>query len=193
MSYEALATAIDQLDPTGSIRAENICSLNDILPTATERRAFSGYDISKDGGPLLRTPAELWLQRIIKVNRLEDKIAVLQVLATFNDKVDQLNRQFDGIISTCDAVTKNTKLPLLLNMVRQIGNKLNNRTTKTNSDNGDHSSVEGFKLDFLPRLTLTKGGINKKLNALDLLVSILMDRDQGHILLFLSEDDLLRN
>ena len=190
MSYEALATAIDQLDPTGSIRAENICSLNDILPTATERRAFSGYDISKDGGPLLRTPAELWLQRIIKVKMRSQCYKYLQRL---NDKVDQLNRQFDGIISTCDAVTKNTKLPLLLNMVRQIGNKLNNRTTKTNSDNGDHSSVEGFKLDFLPRLTLTKGGINKKLNALDLLVSILMDRDQGHILLFLSEDDLLRN
>ena len=179
LSYEQLANCIDYLDPFEELPKSKIEFLKDVLPTSFELRTVSGYNQDRDG--TLVVPAEVWFHHVIHhTKRIHAKVEILQIMETYNNTAHNLIRTFDHMINTCNSVMTNTKLPLLLDMVKQIGNKLNM--------DGGGKMVKGFKLEFLSKLSLTKGS-DKKTTALDLLVAIFMDRNQRDVLELASLDD----
>jgi hypothetical protein len=85
-----------------------------------------------------------------------------------------LGETFQLLIKVCHQVMSSDKLPDLLEMVRDIGNRMN-------QGRGDEAAA-GFKLDFLPRLAQTKGS-DRKTTALDLVVMIFIARNQREALM----------
>jgi hypothetical protein len=89
-------------------------------------------------------------------------------METFKLEILAVSESFQMLIKVCNQVMNSDKLPDLLEMVRQIGNRMNE---------GRGEEAAGFKLEFLSRLSQTKGS-DKKTTALDLVVMLFLARNQ---------------
>ena len=172
-SHEELAKNIEFLDPFEKIMGDRALFMKDLLPTHQEAKAIKAYTGSED---CLGT-AEKWFQHIVNVKRIEEKVQVIRTIETFKMDAILLGKSFQQLTDVCHQVMASDRLPDLLDMVRQIGNRMNQ---------GRGDDAAGFKLDFLPRLSQTKGS-DKKTTALDLVVLIFCTRNNREALM-LSED-----
>jgi hypothetical protein len=171
-SYKELSDIIEYLDPFQKVRGDRVHFIRDLLPSPPEAKAIKGYA----GIDERLVPAELWFKQIVHVQRVEEKVSVLRAMETFKMESDALCKSFQLLTNVCRQVMSSEKLPDLLEMVRQIGNRMN----------VGRNEAAGFKLDFLPRLAQTKG-TDKKTTALDLVVMIFAARDQREALTLLSD------
>ena len=171
-SRKELSDIIQFLDPLHKVKGDRVTFLRDLLPAPPEVKAIQNYNGSDEA----LVPAELWFKQVISVKRAEEKVGVLRTIETFNFEADELGKSFQQMTEVCHQVMKSEKLPDLLEMVRQIGNRMN-------EGRGD---ALGFKLDFLPRLAQTKG-TDRKTTALDLVVMIFLARDQREALMLSSD------
>lgn len=162
-SMSELAKVVEFLDPGSKIKGDRALFMKDLLPSCAEAKAIKSYK----GGDELLVVAEKWFKEIIHIKRIEDKVEVMRTMETFKMDTIVLGKSFQLLTKVCNQVMDSDRLPDLLEMVREIGNKMN-------EDQGE--AAAGFKLDFLPRLTQTKGS-DKKTTALDLVVMIFMTRD----------------
>jgi hypothetical protein len=172
-SYKELAQNIEFLDPFGKIKGDRALFMKDLLPTLTEVKAIKAYTGSID----YLDPVEKWFQQILNVKRVEEKVQVMRTIETLKMDAIVLGKSFELLTNVCNQVMSSDRLPDLLDMVRQIGNRMNE---------GRGDDAAGFKLDFLPRLAQTKGS-DKKTTALDLVVLIFCTRNQREALM-LSDD-----
>ena len=171
-SYKELSDIIEYLDPFQKVRGDRVHFIRDLLPSLPEAKAIKGYR----GMDERLVPAELWFKLIVHVQRVEEKVRVLRTMETFKMESDALCKSFQLLTNVCRQVMRSEKLPDLLEMVRQIGNRMN----------VGRGEAAGFKLDFLPRLAQTKG-TDRKTTALDLVVMIFAARDQREALTLLSD------
>ena len=156
-SFDELCDVIEYLDPYKKVSFEKAPFLRDLLPTASESKAIKGFI----GDSKRLSYSEQWLKKIVHVKRSQEKVKVLSTMASFSTEVTELLSSFQLLKDACFQVIHSEKLPDLLEMVRQIGNRMNEGCDE----------AAGFKLDFLPRLAQTKGS-DKKTTALDLVVMI---------------------
>jgi hypothetical protein len=172
-SHEELSQVIEFVDPFGKIRGDRALFIRDLLPAAAEVKVIKNYkgDVNR------LVPAEKWFRQIVHVKRIEEKIHVLRTMETFKVEAIELGETFKRLANVCNQVMDSKKLPDLLEMVRLIGNRMNE---------GRGKDAAGFKMDFLPRLAQTKGS-DKKTTALDLVVIIFTARNQQEALT-LSDD-----
>jgi hypothetical protein len=171
-SCKELSDIIEYLDPFQKVRGDRVNFIRDLLPSPPEAKAIKGYT----GIDERLVPAELWFKQIVHVQRVEEKVRVLRTMETFKMESDALCKSFQLLTNVCRQVMSSEKLPDLLEMVRQIGNRMN----------VGRGEAAGFKLDFLPRLAQTKG-TDRKTTALDLVVMIFAARDQREALTLLSD------
>lgn len=172
-SYNELAQNIEFLDPFGKVKGDRALFMKDLLPTLTEVKLIKEYKGSIDN----LNPVEKWFQQILNVKRIEEKVQVMRTIETLKMDAIVLGKSFQLLTDVCNQVMSSDRLPDLLDMVRQIGNRMNE---------GRGDDAAGFKLDFLPRLSQTKGS-DKKTTALDLVVLIFCTRNQQEALM-LSND-----
>ena len=172
-TFKELAQTIEFLDPCGKIKGDRALFLKDLLPTPAEVKVIQSYTGSADR---LDT-TEKWFREIVHVKRIEEKVQVMRTIETFKMDAILLGKSFQLLTDVCNQVMSSDRLPDLLDMVRQIGNRMNQ---------GRGDDAAGFKLDFLPRLAQTKGS-DKKTTALDLVVLIFCTRNQREALM-LSDD-----
>jgi hypothetical protein len=172
-SYKELAQNIEFLDPFGKVKGDRALFMKDLLPTLTEVKLMKAYTGSIDN----LNPVEKWFQQILDVKRVEEKVQVMRTIETLKMDAIVLGKSFQLLTDVCNQVMSSDRLPDLLDMVRQIGNRMNE---------GRGDDAAGFKLDFLPRLSQTKGS-DKKTTALDLVVLIFCTRNQQEALM-LSND-----
>ena len=172
-SYKQLSQMIEFIDPYGKIKGDRALFMKDLLPTMAEVKAIKSYT----GGDDNLVTAERWFKQIAHIKRIDEKIQVMRTIETFNMDAVVLGKSFKLLTNVCNQIMDSDRLPDLLDMVRQIGNRMND---------GRGDEAVGFKLDFLPRLAQTKGS-DKKTSALDLVVLIFCTRNQrGNLML--SED-----
>ncbi len=172
-TFKELAQTIEFLDPCGKIKGDRALFMKDLLPTPAEVELIQAYTGNADR---LDT-AEKWFREIVHVKRIEEKVQVMRTIETFKMDAIVLGKSFQLLTGVCNQVMSSDRLPDLLDMVRQIGNRMNQ---------GRGDDAAGFKLDFLPRLSQTKGS-DKKTTALDLVVLIFCTRNQREALM-LSDD-----
>ena len=172
-SQEELAQVIEFVDPIEKIKGDRALFMKDLLPASAEIKVIKSYT----GDESRLVPAERWFKKIVDIQRIEEKIHVIRTMESFRNEAIALGETFLQLTNVCNQVMGSEKLPDLLEMVRQIGNRMNN-------DSGEGAA--GFKLDFLPRLAQTKGS-DKKTTALDLVVMIFHTRNRREALL-LNED-----
>jgi hypothetical protein len=172
-SYKELSQAIQFLDPFGKIKGDRALFMKDLLPTHTEVKLIKAYTGSDEHLDM----AERWFRQIVDVKRIEEKVQVMRTMETFKMDAIILGKTFQLLTDVCNQVMSSDRLPDLLDMVRQIGNRMNE---------GRGDDAAGFKLDFLSRLSQTKGS-DKKTTALDLVVLIFCTRNQREALM-LSDD-----
>jgi hypothetical protein len=172
-SHAELAQIIEFLDPQGKIKGDRALFMKDLLPVATEVKAIKSYV----GGDERLVTAEKWFKHITHIKRIEEKIFVMRTMETFKIDAIVLGKSFQLLTKVCNQVMDSDRLPDLLDMVRQIGNTMNE---------GRGEAAAGFKLDFLPRLAQTKGS-DKKTTALDLVVMLFHVRNQRDALMLSAE------
>lgn len=172
-SHAELAQAIEFVDPFEKIKGDRALFMKDLLPAAAEIKVIKSYK----GDESRLVPAENWFKKIVHIKRIDEKILALRTMESFRNEAVALGESFHQLTTVCHQVMSSEKLPDLLEMVRQIGNRMNN-------DKGQEAA--GFKLDFLPRLAQTKGS-DKKTTALDLVVMIFHTRNRREALV-LSDD-----
>jgi hypothetical protein len=172
-SHTDLARVIEFLDPFGSIKGDRALFMKDLLPGMAEVKAIKSYTGSDDR----LVTAEKWFKSILHIKRIEDKIQVMRTMETFKMDAIVLGKSFQLLNKVCNQIMDSDRLPDLLDMVRQIGNRMNE---------GRGDAAAGFKLDFLPRLAETKGS-DKKTTALDLVVMVFVERGQREALLLSSD------
>eukprot|EP00980_Cylindrotheca_fusiformis_P002473 scaffold584_cov132-Cylindrotheca_fusiformis.AAC.26 len=164
VSQTELAQIIEFVDPYGKIKGDRALFMRDLLPAPAEVKAIQNYKGENDR----LVPAEIWFKQIAHIKRIEEKIEVMRTMETFKLEILALSESFQMLTKVCNQVMGSNKLPDLLEMVRQIGNRMNE---------GRGEEAAGFKLDFLSRLSQTKGS-DKKTTALDLVVMLFLARDQ---------------
>eukprot|EP00934_Nitzschia_sp_Nitz4_P000444 Nitzschia sp. Nitz4//scaffold34_size148208//121684//127830//NITZ4_002993-RA/size148208-processed-gene-0.54-mRNA-1//-1//CDS//3329548834//444//frame0 len=157
-SHDELSNIIEFVDPFEKVKGDRALFMKDLLPATAEIKVIKSYTGEQDR----LVPAEKWFRQIIHIKRVEDKINVLRTMESFRNEAIALGETFEKLSNVCNQVMSSDKLPDVLEMVRQIGNRMNN---------GRGQEAAGFKLDFLPRLAQTKGS-DKKTTALDLVVMI---------------------
>jgi len=172
-SYKQLSQIIEFIDPFGKIKGDRALFTKDLLPKPEEVKVIKAYT----GGNEFLLPAELWFQQIVHIKRIERKVEVMRTMETFKMDAIVLGKSFQLLTDVCNQVMDSDRLPDLLDMVRQIGNRMNQ---------GRGDDAAGFKLDFLPRLAKTKGS-DKKTTALDLVILIFCTKQQREALM-LSDD-----
>jgi hypothetical protein len=172
-SHKELAQLIEFLDPHAKIKGDRALFMKDLLPSSAESKAIKGYKGCDDR----LVGAEKWFKHIVHIKRIEDKIQIMRTLETFQMDAVVLGKSFQLLKKACNQVMDSDRLPDLLDMVRQIGNTMNE---------GRGEAAAGFKLDFLPRLSQTKGS-DKKTTALDLVVMLFHTRNKRDALM-LSEE-----
>jgi hypothetical protein len=164
VSQSELAKIIEFVDPYGKIKGDRALFMRDLLPAPAEIKVIQNYKGENDR----LVPAEIWFKHIAHVKRIEEKIEVMRTMETFKLEILALSESFQMLIKVCNQVMNSDKLPDLLEMVRQIGNRMNE---------GRIEEAAGFKLEFLSRLSQTKGS-DKKTTALDLVVMLFLARNQ---------------
>jgi len=172
-TFKELAQTIEFLDPCGKVKGDRALFMKDLLPTVAEVKSIKAYT----GSDNHLDTAEKWFRHIVHVKRIEEKVQVMRTMETFKMDAIILGKSFQLLTDVCNQVMSSDRLPDLLDMVRQIGNRMNQ---------GRGDDAAGFKLDFLPRLSQTKGS-DKKTTALDLVVLIFCTRNQREALM-LSND-----
>lgn len=167
-SYRQLSQIIEFLDPFGKIHGDRALFMRDLLPSVVEAKAIKSYR-GRDENLVL---AEKWFKHIVHIKRIEEKVEVMRTIETFKMDALVLGKSFQLLTEVCNQVVDSDRLPDLLDMVRQIGNRMNE---------GRGEEAVGFKMDFLPRLAQTKGS-DKRTTALDLVVLIFCTRNQREAL-----------
>lgn len=170
---DELAKIIEFVDPHGKINGDRALFMRDLLPVPAEVKAIKNYKGDDDR----LVSAEIWFQKIVHIKRIEEKIQVMRAVETFKLEVQAVVESFEMLVQVCNQVMNSERLPDLLEMVRQIGNRMND---------GRGEEAAGFKLEFLSRLSQTKGS-DKKTTALDLVVMIFLTRNQREALSLLSD------
>jgi Formin Homology 2 Domain/Subunit CCDC53 of WASH complex len=168
-SQRELSQIIEFIDPYGKIKGDRALFMKDLLPSTAEVKAIKSYTGSDDR----LVTSEKWFKNILHVKRIEDKIQVMRTIETFKMDAVVLGKSYQLLNDVCNQVMDSDRLPDLLDMVRQIGNRMNE---------GRGDAAAGFKLDFLSRLAQTKGS-DKKTTALDLVVMVFVERNQREALL----------
>jgi Formin Homology 2 Domain/Subunit CCDC53 of WASH complex len=172
-THMELAQIIEFLDPQGKVKGDRALFMKDLLPVPAETKAIKSYK----GGEDRLVTAEKWFKQIVHIKRIEEKIEVMRTMETFKMDAIVLGKSFQLLTKVCNQVMDSDRLPDLLDMVRQIGNTMNE---------GRGEAAAGFKLDFLPRLAQTKGS-DKKTTALDLVVMLFHVRNQREALMLSTE------
>ncbi len=168
-SSTELAQIIEFVDPFEKIKGDRALFMKDLLPNSAEIKVIKTYQ----GDYERLVPAEKWFRQIVDIQRIEEKIHVLRTMESFRNEAIALGDSFQQLTKVCNQVMNSEKLPDLLEMVRQIGNRMNDSRSQ---------EAAGFKLDFLPRLAQTKGS-DKKTTALDLVVMIFNTRGRRQALM----------
>jgi hypothetical protein len=168
-SHIELSQIIEFIDPFEKINGDRALFMKDLLPAAAEIKAIKNYK----GEDNRLVTAERWFRQIVHVKRIEDKIHVMRTMETFKLEATALGATFQLLTNVCNQVMNSEKLPNVLEMVRQIGNRMNQ---------GRGEEAAGFKMDFLPRLAQTRGS-DKKTTAFDLVVLISTARNQREALM----------
>lgn len=164
-SHKELAETIAFMDPQKKIRGERVQFLKGLLPTALEIKAIRSYVGSDDR----LSPAECWFRQIQDIERIEQKVKVIQTMESFTAETELLCESFQLLSTVCNQVMDSEKLQLLLGTVLRIGNIMNEGTRT--------GRAAGFKMDSLLRLTQTKSS-DGKMTVLDFLVEILVEKGQ---------------
>ncbi|KAL3939172.1 MAG: hypothetical protein SGBAC_006061 [Bacillariaceae sp.] len=173
VSQQELAKIVEFIDPQGKITGDRALFMRDLLPAAPEVKVIQNYK----GEDSRLVPAEIWFRQIVHIKRIEEKIQVMRTMETFKLEILALAESFQTLIDVCSQIMNSEKLPDILEMVRQIGNRMNE---------GRGEEAAGFKLDFLSKLSQTKGS-DKKTTALDLVVMVFLARNQRSALRLISD------
>jgi len=118
---EELAQIIEFVDPHGKIKGDRALFMRDLLPVPAEVKAIQNYK----GGDDRLVSAEIWFKKIAHIKRIEEKIQVMRTMESFKLEVLAVAENFEILVKVCNQVMKSEKLPDLLEMVRQIGNRMN--------------------------------------------------------------------
>eukprot|EP00984_Skeletonema_dohrnii_P032541 scaffold26886_cov96-Skeletonema_dohrnii-CCMP3373.AAC.1 len=173
-TLRALAETINDLDPDSKIVGERVQFIPQLLPTPKELQAIKKYKGESDR---LNT-AELFFQQLLPVKRVEDKVAVVKAVCTFNEHAEEARAAFKTLEEVCGQVMNSSKLEQILLMVLNIGNLMNEGSL----DGG----VEAFKFESLPKLSQTKSA-DGKTTVLDYIVETFIEKGARETL-FLDSD-----
>jgi hypothetical protein len=173
-SHEDLADTIAHLDPLRKITGERLQFMKDLLPTPTEVKTIKEY--SGDDSRLI--PAEKFFTKLVKVQRLQTKVQVIQTMDTLNDNASELGQNFVVLERVCSQIMNSEKLEQVLDMVLQIGNIMNEGTQT--------GGAAGFKFDSLLKLTQTKSS-DGKMTVLDYIVMIFVAKEKRETLQLTSD------
>jgi len=174
ISFKELADVIAFLDPARRITGERTLFLRGLLPTLNEVKVIREYEGSDDR----LIPAERWFRQVAGIQRIDEKVLVMQTMETFRSEADSLSKNFRLLAKVCNQVIDSEKLQILLGMVLRIGNIMNEGTRT--------GGAAGFKFDSLLRLTQTKSS-DGKTTVLDFLVTVFVEKDQRGTLDLLSD------
>ena len=97
----------------------------------------------------------------------------MRTMENFKLEATGLGETFRLLINECNQVMNSEKLPNVLNLVCEIGNRMNQ---------GWGADTAGFKMDFLPHLALTRGS-DKKTTSFNLVVLISTAQNQQEALM----------
>ncbi|KAL7459582.1 hypothetical protein ACHAWC_011671 [Mediolabrus comicus] len=177
-TLQGLAETINDLDPEGKIDGERIQLLSTILSHSKFQSNLQAIrDFNGDSDQLLN-PAELFLQHLLPVERVEDKVEVMKVMHTFYEHANEARVAFKTLGEVCGQIMNSKKVVQVLLMVLDIGNLMNEGTVD--------GSVEAFKFESLEKLSQTKSA-DGKTTVLDYIVETFIERGDRKTL-FLTSD-----
>ena len=140
---EAIAKAILHGDPE-SLSADQLASLQTILPTAEDVEVVQGFD-----GPAASLgKAEQFFLSLAAVPRYAVRAKCMLTRANFDEKLVELSHSVEAVQQAAEQVRGSVTLRLVCEVTLAIGNYLNGGTAK--------GGAWGFKLDSLNKLLDTK-------------------------------------
>jgi len=163
--HNTLANVLSDLDPDNVIPRDKIQFIRNILPTNGEAALVRSY--KGDDGTL--SPVEMFFRHLNNVQRIEEKVFVLQTMNNFNESTKGIEQNLRLLSEVCSQVMESEKLAQVLETVLIIGNIMNEGTRT--------GGAAGFKLDSLLKLTQTKS-TDGKVTVLDYIVMTFVAKDQ---------------
>lgn len=124
------------------------------LAVTEEVRRADLEELSKMSPEELDRPEQL-LQILLTIPNLPARLQCWAFSLSFNDRREEMVKQLDSIFDGCSALQKSEQVKELLAVVLTLGNYLNGGTPKGQAD--------GFDLEFLLRLSATKGSSSTSL------------------------------
>lgn len=173
-TFRSLSETIGDLDPNQKIVGDRVDFLSDLLPKHKEIQAIKTYNGDEDK----LTTAELFFRQLVPIKRIDNKVKVIQAMATFEEDVDKAKAGLQKLLEVSNQVKESKKLIKVLEMVLKIGNLMNEGTLD--------SGVEAFKFESLPKLSETKSA-DGKTTVLDYIVETFIEKGERQALFLVSE------
>ncbi|KAI2496132.1 hypothetical protein MHU86_18363 [Fragilaria crotonensis] len=136
-THQKLADTIAHLEPQELITGERIQFVKDLLPNLQEVQAIKAYT----GDDARLVPAEHFFRRIVAVKRIEVKVEVMKMMATFRTNAFGFLENYKILERACVQAQSSEKLQEVLDMVLHVGNIMNEGTRT--------GGAAGFKFDSL--------------------------------------------
>jgi hypothetical protein len=168
-THKEIASIISHLDPHRLICGERVQFMKDLLPTASEAKSVQNYK----GLDSRLITAELFFREVVRVERIETKVHVMQTMDVFNENATQLKINFQLLARACLQVQRSERLEYVLDEVLKVGNIMNEGTRT--------GGASGFKFDSLLKLTQTKSS-DGKTTVLDYMVMIFVAKEDRETL-----------
>lgn len=157
-----LMNSVLALDDSG-LDIDQVENLIKFCPTKEEMEQLKGYTGDKEN----LGKCEQFFLELMKVPRVESKLRVFCFKMQFNSQVSDLRNNLNIVNSASEEVRSSEKLRRIMHTILQLGNALNQGTTR--------GSAVGFRLDSLLKLTDTRAR-NNKMTLMHYLCKVLAEK-----------------
>ncbi|ETV96553.1 hypothetical protein, variant [Aphanomyces invadans] len=125
LPYAEIKRAILEID-RDILSSEKVAALIQFAPEGDELDTVKAYT----GDPKLLGDAEQYFAEIAGIPRFQTRLQSLLATMQFDSNVDEQRRLITSVVSTCKDLKNNEAIPQILKIVLQLGNALNEGTTR---------------------------------------------------------------
>ncbi|KAI0984930.1 hypothetical protein GJ496_007462 [Pomphorhynchus laevis] len=161
MTTHALVRAINSLDLI-SLSCENVEILQHLVPNDMEIKSFDAF-IAESKDPKALSKEDQFLLCLIRIERLSQKLSVMNFMGNFNDVKSSITPQLKVVLQASNAIRNSDNMKRLLEIILAFGNYMNS---------SKRGPVYGFKLQSFDALLEIRSQ-DKKMTLLHYIVLII--------------------
>ena len=155
------------------LNLESIAWLTFLAPKESETKAYRNY-MAEQKDIVVLSEEDKFLMKLSQVERLEQKLVVMDFVGNFNDRVDMLSYQLCAVTSASLSLKTSKKFKSILEIILTFGNYMNS--------NKSTSQAYGFRLKgTFERLYDTRSN-DKTMTLLDYIVTETIAENFSHLI-----------